>query len=75
MATLLEGRTAIIVAHRLSSILNADEILFFKDGRIAARGKHRELVAGFPEYAELVRLQLLGGQGRVAEAVVAAEGN
>ena len=77
MATLLEGRTAIIVAHRLSSILNADEILFFKDGRIAARGKHKELVAGFPEYAELVRLQLLGGQGRMAEAeaVAAAEGN
>ena len=75
MATLLEGRTAIIVAHRLSSILNADEILFFKDGRIAARGKHKELVAGFPEYAELVRLQLLGGQGRMAEAVSAAEGN
>ena len=72
MATLLEGRTAVIVAHRLSSILNADEILFFKDGRIAARGRHGELLGAFPEYAELVRLQLLGGHGQETEAATAA---
>lgn len=57
MQELLKGRTAIVVAHRLSSILNADEILFFKDGKIAARGKHEELLTNFPEYEELVRLQ------------------
>ena len=62
MGTLLSGRTAVIVAHRLSSILNADEILFFRDGRIAARGRHEVLLAGFPEYAELVRLQFLGAK-------------
>jgi ABC-type multidrug transport system fused ATPase/permease subunit len=73
MASLLKGRTAVIVAHRLSSILNADEILFMKDGRIAARGRHPELLAGFPEYAELVRLQLLGGQGRDQEVATAME--
>jgi len=54
---LLEGRTALIVAHRLSSILKADSILFFKDGRIVARGTHEELVEALPEYRELVRLQ------------------
>jgi len=57
MSTLLEGRTAVVVAHRLSSILSADEILFFKEGRIAARGRHGELIEAFPEYAELVKLQ------------------
>ena len=57
MATLLSGRTAVIVAHRLSSIMNADEIIFMKGGRIAARGKHAELLASFADYAELVRLQ------------------
>ena len=57
MKGLLSGRTSVIVAHRLSSIAGADEILFFKDGRIAARGRHGELLSAFPEYAELVRLQ------------------
>jgi ATP-binding cassette subfamily B protein len=57
MATLLSGRTAVIVAHRLSSIINADEIIFMKEGRIAARGKHAELLSSFADYAELVRLQ------------------
>lgn len=76
MAELLKGRTAIIVAHRLSSILNADKILFFKDGRIIAQGTHRELLSSLPEYEELVRLQFpdLDAAGRDrAEAAMAAD--
>lgn len=61
---LLSGRTSVIVAHRLSSIINADEILFIKDGRIAAKGKHEELLANFADYAELVRLQFPQGEAR-----------
>jgi ATP-binding cassette, subfamily B, multidrug efflux pump len=57
MAELFKGRTAIIVAHRLSSILKADKILFFKEGRIIAQGRHEELLENLPEYGELVRLQ------------------
>jgi ATP-binding cassette subfamily B protein len=57
MARLLEGRTALVVAHRLSSVLRADQILFFREGRIVARGTHDELVEAFPEYAALVKLQ------------------
>lgn len=57
MAALLKGRTALIVAHRLSSVLDADQILYFREGKIAARGSHEELLADFPDYAELVRLQ------------------
>jgi len=57
MEVLLKGRTAVIVAHRLSSILKADKILFFKDGCIIAQGRHDQLVDTLPEYRELVRLQ------------------
>ena len=57
MAAMLEGKTALIVAHRLSSVLEAEAILFFRDGRIVARGRHEELLALDPDYAELVRLQ------------------
>ncbi|MFZ4616615.1 MAG: ATP-binding cassette domain-containing protein, partial [Rectinemataceae bacterium] len=66
---LVSGRTAVVVAHRLSSVLRADMILFFKDGRIAARGTHEVLFASFPEYAELVRLQFPDTVGG-AEALV-----
>jgi ATP-binding cassette subfamily B protein len=72
MDRLLSGRTAVIVAHRLSSVLNADQILFFKDGRVAARGRHAELIGSFPEYAELVRLQLLASAPEREEADSAA---
>ncbi|GAB1431695.1 ABC transporter ATP-binding protein [Spirochaetota bacterium] len=70
MKELLKGRTAIIVAHRLSSILNADKILFFKDGRILAQGRHEELLASLPDYAELVKLQFpdLSGNGKAKRA-------
>lgn len=56
---LLEGRTALIVAHRLSSILSADQILFFSRGRIIARGTHAELFETLPEYRRLVEQQFL----------------
>ena len=56
---LLDGRTSLIVAHRLSSILEADQILYFNEGRIVARGKHLELFEGFPEYRRLVEQQFL----------------
>lgn len=55
--TLLSGKTSVIVAHRLSSILDADEILFFKQGRITHRGNHSRLLELCPEYRHLVELQ------------------
>lgn len=57
---LLEGRTALIVAHRLSSVLHADQILYFSEGRIVARGTHAELFKTLPEYRRLVEQQFLG---------------
>lgn len=54
---LLAGRTAVIVAHRLSTIVNADVILLIHDGAVAERGKHNEILALGGLYAKLFRLQ------------------
>jgi ABC-type multidrug transport system ATPase subunit len=54
---LLAGRTAVIVAHRLSTILNADRIMLINDGEIAESGPHAELLALDGLYAKLFRLQ------------------
>ncbi len=57
---LLEGRTAVIVAHRLSTVLNADRILLIHDGVVAESGTHEELLAFNGLYAKLFRLQFAG---------------
>ena len=53
----LAGRTAIIVAHRLSAVENADEILYMENGSVAERGTHAQLVALNGKYAEMLRMQ------------------
>jgi ATP-binding cassette subfamily B protein len=50
---LLEGRTTFIVAHRLSTIMKADNILVIDAGRIIERGTHRQLLAAAGKYAHL----------------------
>jgi ATP-binding cassette subfamily B protein len=50
-------QTTIIIAHRLSSLMHADEIIFLQDGRIAERGTHDALLAANGGYAALFRLQ------------------
>ena len=56
-AQLMQGRTSFIVAHRLSTIKNADMILVMKDGDIIEKGKHDELVARGGFYAALYNSQ------------------
>ncbi len=56
-AVMMEGRTSFIVAHRLSTIQNADVILVMKDGHIIEQGNHRELLEKKGFYAELYNSQ------------------
>ncbi len=58
-ATMMEGRTSFIVAHRLSTILEADKILVMKDGNIIEQGKHGELLALNGFYTELYNSQFV----------------
>jgi ATP-binding cassette subfamily B protein len=60
-----QGRTTLIIAHRLSTVVEADEIIVLDEGRIVERGTHAELIAKDALYAEMWRRQ--------SEAVAAAE--
>lgn len=60
LETLFEGRTVVIVAHRLSTVRNADNIVVLDKGRIAEQGDHATLVAKKGIYYHLVRNQLDG---------------
>jgi ATP-binding cassette subfamily B protein len=55
----LEGRTSLVIAHRLSTVRNADLILVVEDGRIVQRGTHSELLAEGGTYALLYRTQFV----------------
>ena len=64
IAELMAGRTSLVVAHRLSTILHADEILVMHHGEIRERGTHRELLAAGGLYDRLYQLQLRGQEVR-----------
>ncbi|MGQ0615597.1 MAG: ABC transporter ATP-binding protein [Acidimicrobiia bacterium] len=51
----LAGRTALVIAHRLSTVADADQILVIDDGRVVERGRHHELLAAEGLYADLYR--------------------
>ncbi|GAA1647178.1 ABC transporter ATP-binding protein [Kribbella alba] len=55
--TALEGRTSLVIAHRLSTVRNADQILVVDHGNIVERGTHEELLALDGEYADLYHTQ------------------
>ena len=58
-SAMMQGRTSFIVAHRLSTILEADKILVMKDGNIVEQGNHRELLAKNGVYHELYNSQFV----------------
>ncbi|MCW2496570.1 MAG: transporter ATP-binding protein [Jatrophihabitans sp.] len=57
LAEALTGRTSLVIAHRLSTVLNADKVLVVDEGRIVESGTHRELLAANGLYADLYRTQ------------------
>ncbi|MBO2598103.1 ATP-binding cassette domain-containing protein [Shewanella algae] len=60
---LMVGRTTLIIAHRLATVLNADRILVLERGRLLASGSHSELMQTSPLYREFASLQLLAPDG------------
>jgi ATP-binding cassette subfamily B protein len=65
-----QGRTTLVIAHRLSTVMDADQILVMDHGRIVERGTHRELLEAGGAYAQMWELQQEASQA--AEVAVAA---
>ncbi|MFN3275815.1 MAG: ABC transporter transmembrane domain-containing protein [Paracoccus sp. (in: a-proteobacteria)] len=68
VARLAEGRTTVVVAHRLATVKKADRIVVLDQGRIVAEGTHEALVAEGGLYARLARMQFTDGGNGVAAA-------
>jgi len=60
LATALKGRTSLVIAHRLSTVREADKILVLDHGRIVEQGRHEDLLMVGGQYAELYRIQFEG---------------
>src|SRR5437899_9060497 len=67
MGELMRGRTTFVIAHRLSTVRNADVILMMEHGQIVEKGTHPELLAAKGRYAELYQSQFAG---RAAQSVL-----
>ena len=66
LSTLLRKRTALVIAHRLSTVVSADLILVIDAGRVVEQGTHQTLLEAGGRYAELYRRQFRTAQSRPA---------
>jgi ATP-binding cassette, subfamily B, multidrug efflux pump len=67
---LMEGRTSFVIAQRISTVLNADQILVLDRGKVEASGTHEELIESDPIYAEIYHSQLVDDTETAGEAVL-----
>ena len=56
---LMKGRTSIVIAHRLATVMQADQIIYMQHGNIISRGTHEQLIKSCSEYAHLSSLQFI----------------
>ncbi len=63
LPTLMQGRTTLVIAHRLATVQNADRIAVIDQGRLVAVGTHRQLLDSSELYARLAALQFTAGNG------------
>tara|TARA_B100000745_G_scaffold6765_1_gene5651 strand:+ start:502 stop:2280 length:1779 start_codon:yes stop_codon:yes gene_type:complete len=73
MTDVMKGRTTFVIAHRLSSVRNADHILVLKDGEIAEQGSHTELMARDGTYREIFDLQLRPQEEVLLDAAIGGD--
>jgi ATP-binding cassette subfamily B protein len=67
---LMKGRTSFVIAQRITTVLNADQIIVLEKGKVAAIGKHLELLENSPLYAEIYNSQLVGDADTTGEMAV-----
>jgi len=75
LMTLSEGRTMLIIAHRLSTVTNADQILVLHAGKVAEAGTHEELLALKGRYANMWRKQIRAERAAVAASQMVKKAN
>ncbi|USK33211.1 ABC transporter ATP-binding protein/permease [Bacillus sp. F19] len=69
LGNLMSGRTTIVIAHRLSTVIDADQIIFLDKGRVTGTGTHSELLESHPMYREFAVQQLKLNDIRLNETV------
>jgi len=74
LQTALAGRTSLVIAHRLSTVRDADQILVVDQGRIVERGRHEELLAAGGLFAELHRTQFAGQRAHDSPSLASPAG-
>ncbi|WP_394209925.1 ABC transporter transmembrane domain-containing protein [Enterovibrio calviensis] len=68
--TLMKGKTSLVIAHRLATVVNADRILVLDKGELVASGSHQELMESSPLYREFAALQLVSTQDDISARIV-----